>query len=56
MAQLTVDDIEKYEQSYRGSAEEERDLKELYKRFDGDMKQCARGRSLLHVPYAAGSC
>jgi hypothetical protein len=39
VAQLTVDDIERYEQTYRGSAEEERELKELYTRFSGDMKQ-----------------
>jgi hypothetical protein len=38
-AQLTVDDIERYEQTYRGSAEEAHDLKELYTRFSGDMKQ-----------------
>jgi hypothetical protein len=35
-----VDDIERYEQTYRGSAEEAHDLKELYTRFSGDMKQC----------------
>lgn len=39
-AQVTVDDIAGYERTYRGSAEEERDLKELFTRFGGDMSQC----------------
>ena len=41
---MTPDDVERYEQKYRGSEEEAKDLKELYTRFGGDMKQCV----LLH--------
>ena len=37
-----MDDIQRYEQTYRGSAEEAQDLRELYSRFGGDMKQCVR--------------
>ena len=44
--QVTVDDIAGYERTYRGSAEEERDLKELFTRFGGDMNQC------VHRPLA----
>jgi hypothetical protein len=47
IAQLTVDDIERYEQTYRGSAEEERELKELYTRFSGNMKQCVAWARVL---------
>eukprot|EP00898_Chlorokybus_atmophyticus_P004787 jgi/Chlat1/5309/Chrsp35S05252 len=35
---VTEADIERYEDSYRGSAEETRDLTELYQRFKGNMK------------------
>lgn len=37
--QVTVDDIEAHERAYRGSAEEERELKELYTRFAGNMDE-----------------
>ena len=35
-----MDDIAGYERTYRGSAEEERDLKDYFARFGGDMNQC----------------
>ena len=37
-----MSDIEQVERSYRGSADEERELKELYTRFGGDMDRRAR--------------
>jgi len=43
--QVTEDDISGYERTYRGSAEEERDLKELFARFGGDMSQCVPKRT-----------
>ena len=41
---FTEDDIDSYKATYRGSAEEERDLLELYQRFHGNMdkaQQCS---------------
>ena len=48
-AQVTVDDIAGYERTYRGSAEEERDLKELFTRFGGDMNQCVHDGVLVQT-------
>ena len=47
--QVTVDDIAGYERTYRGSAEEERDLKELFTRFGGDMNQCVHDGVLVQT-------
>ncbi len=59
--QVTVDDIEAHERAYRGSEDEERDLKELYTRFGGDMDrhvpvlQCLEIR-LTHVTWRSVFC
>jgi len=34
---VTIEDIAAHERAYRGSAEETRELKELYTRFGGNM-------------------
>lgn len=47
--QVTVDDIEGYERTYRGSAEEERDLKVYFARFVGDMSQCVPAKTPAHL-------
>jgi len=36
--QVESEDIERFEEEYRGSEEELKDLKDLYTRFKGDMK------------------
>lgn len=38
MVQVQKEDIERFEEEYRGSEEELKDLKELYTRFEGDMR------------------
>lgn len=39
--QISPQDIAEFERSYKGSAEESEELKELYTKHRGNMKQCA---------------
>jgi hypothetical protein len=39
LCQVTEEDIEEFEASYRGSDSEKKDLKELYGKFEGNMNR-----------------